>query len=429
MSDSTAPLSSLLEARRDLLRASWSSAVAAFSTRFLRFLERPQLYDHVEGLLLDLLAVVENPDLDGSGARSEISRIAEGLHQLQSREDIGTNELVFFLFSVKDILADALERATTAGAHAPEMHEVRRGLAQVGGLLDRLGLVLFESDVGERREVDLHQGALAMEYALLYERARRLAITDPLTGLYNFGYFRERLREERARAERYQRLLSLVLLDIDHFNDTQGHPAGNDVLRAIAKVLTDHAREVDIVARYGGEELVVVLPEATRREAAMMAERIRTTVAGLTLPGTEHQPDGRITVSAGVATFPVDAADDDELIERADQSLYRAKRAGRNRVVCHEPPHRERLVYRPYRPVSSVALVGSFNNWDHRYDPMVPLEDGAYAIEIRLSRGTYQYKFVLDGVEWIPDPGRSERTADGLGGENSVLRIAAGTPE
>jgi diguanylate cyclase (GGDEF)-like protein len=426
MSESQAPISSFLAAREQLLRASWQDSVDAFSTRLGAFLQDPNLYDEVKGLLVDLLELVERPAGDAPSDETHLQRIVAHLRRIQEREGVGTTEMVFFLFSVKDILEDAAHRASLADPQKHDANWYRQGLKQVSGLLHRLGLVLFESDVRAREDAGFNHDVLAMEYALLYERTRRIAITDQLTGLFNFGYFRERLGEEVARADRYQRLLSLIIFDIDHFkrfNDTNGHPAGNEVLRSFAQILQNNARDVDIAARYGGEEMVVLLPEATRRDATRMAERIREEIAGTEFPGMSSQPEGKITLSAGVATYPVDAATADELVERADASLYSAKNTGRNKVVWYEPPHRETLVYHPGRLIENVALVGSFNNWDKDYDFMYPTANGAYEFVISLNPGIYQYKFVVNGREWIPDPACVERAHDGLGGDNSVLRV------
>jgi len=269
---------------------------------------------------------------------------------------------------------------------------------------------------------------LALEYALLYERTRQLAITDSLTQLYNFGYFWDRLREERARAERYERLLSLVLVDIDNFksyNDHNGHPAGNEVLKRIARILAEESREVDIVARYGGEELVILSPESNRRHAFLLAERIRQRIADTLFPYRQSQPGGRITVSAGVATYPIDAESEESLVHCADQALYLAKGSGRNTVVRYAPKHQVRLTLRPYRAATTAALVGNFNAWDPLADPMLALPDGTFTFDIALNPGTYQYKFVLDGNEWIAES-TSERQPDNYGGENSILRVRRG---
>ncbi|HET9869977.1 MAG TPA: hypothetical protein VFR02_05725, partial [bacterium] len=121
---------------------------------------------------------------------------------------------------------------------------------------------------------------------------------------------------------------------------------------------------------------------------------------------------------------PVDAANEDDLIKKADKSLYQAKSKGRNQVVAFEPMIKIPISYKPSREVSKVALVGSFNNWDKEADYMHRQSDGSYQFVISLNPGVYHYKFVLNGVEWIPDPANPIREEDSLGGENSVLRVS-----
>ena len=408
------------------LRRGWETSVEQFVRRLGDSLKRPELFDDVRGLLLQLSALVDRPAFAVAEGDEALGGILEQVRQLQSRAGLRATDMAFLLFSVRDILRVALPMTSEEPPEEPNAPASPIPLDQISSLLNRLALVQFETDIRARPGLAVEQDVLAAEYALLYERTRQLAITDQLTGLHNFGYFLERLREERARAERYQRLLSLILFDIDHFkhyNDGQGHLAGNEVLKRIATILRAEAREVDLVARYGGEELVIVLPEATRRDATTLAERIRTRIWETHFEHMETQPLGRLSVSAGVATFPVDARDDTELIRRSDQSLYEAKAQGRNRVVSYLPPLKKRLTFRPQGMVDSVALVGNFNNWDKDYDLMYPVADGSYEFVISLNPGVYQYKFVLNGSAWIPDPACEERCPDTLGGENSVLRV------
>lgn len=165
-------------------------------------------------------------------------------------------------------------------------------------------------------------------------RAHRLANTDGLTGLYNHRHLHERLSEELDRARRYGRPLSLVMADLDHFktyNDTYGHPRGDEVLMAVAHTLRQASRTSDLVARYGGEEFTMVLPETTMEDARVVAERARQCVAALEL----HDPDTSmvpgVTLSLGIASY-YRGCSQEELIATADAALYQAKRAGRNQV-------------------------------------------------------------------------------------------------
>ncbi|HEX5037981.1 MAG TPA: GGDEF domain-containing protein [bacterium] len=154
------------------------------------------------------------------------------------------------------------------------------------------------------------------------------ATTDELTGLLNFRAFQDRMQEELERAKRMNEPLSLILADIDYFkkfNDTRGHMAGNEALKEIAAKLRKGSRRYDIVARFGGEEFAVVMPETDGTKATVLAERIRKLVAS---------NGSQLTISCGVASYPAEAADLEELIAKADKKLYRAKAEGRNRIVA-----------------------------------------------------------------------------------------------
>lgn len=166
-------------------------------------------------------------------------------------------------------------------------------------------------------------------------QSQHRAITDRLTSLYNYGFFIERLDIELERALQMKDAVSVVIFDIDHFkayNDTHGHPAGNVVLVQASDLLRRTARRGDIVARFGGEEFVMLLYGASRREAHQVAEAARARVEATSFAGGETQPLGRVTISGGVACFPTDARSPTDLLKAADKRLYAAKGAGRNRV-------------------------------------------------------------------------------------------------
>ena len=176
------------------------------------------------------------------------------------------------------------------------------------------------------------QATVAVDNVLLHEEARRLSVTDGLTGLWNFRYFQLTVAKEIERASRFDRPLALLMLDLDHFkqvNDQYGHQRGDAVLIELAERLRGLVRDVDTLARYGGEELVVVLPETDEPGAVRAAERIceavRATPFGL--PGEPAVP---VTVSIGVAVFPGHAATPSALLRAADDALYAAKREGRD---------------------------------------------------------------------------------------------------
>jgi two-component system cell cycle response regulator len=209
---------------------------------------------------------------------------------------------------------------------------------------ERLGELFAWSARKKLAARDIHTLAmLARELGLvaktvcLMEETRRLAFTDQLTGLPNRHRTAEQLVDELKRAHRYGTPLSIVLCDIDHFksvNDTYGHNIGDDVLRQVARTLAQAVRNVDTVARWGGEEFLVILPNTSPAGARIVAERVRQQVERA--PAVPGGPERR-TLSLGVATFCEDPTPE-ALLERADQALYRAKHRGRNRVEFADAP-------------------------------------------------------------------------------------------
>lgn len=178
---------------------------------------------------------------------------------------------------------------------------------------------------------------VAVENSRLYRLTKRLAITDELTGIANYRHLQNRLDEELLRAKRYDKHVSLVMIDVDDFksvNDTQGHITGDSVLRELAEVLSRHVREVDLVARYGGEEFSVVLPETDAPGAFIAAEKLREAVSEHLFSGASGEASLEVTVSLGLATYPAHAQDKETLLREADDALYRAKTGGKNRVMA-----------------------------------------------------------------------------------------------
>jgi diguanylate cyclase (GGDEF)-like protein len=207
-----------------------------------------------------------------------------------------------------------------------------------GALADQAALALAAV---ERRRLEEERARVKSEL----ERTQELALLDELTGLANRRALELMLAEEVARALRHGRPLSILMADVDHFkaiNDTYGHRAGDVVLRELGRLLAASLRSIDKAARYGGEELVVMLPETPGQEAQRVAERVRSAVA-------EHsfvvEPDDarpplclHLTASLGIASLPQDADSPEKLVELADRALYDAKSQGRNRVVVAHLP-------------------------------------------------------------------------------------------
>jgi diguanylate cyclase (GGDEF)-like protein len=201
----------------------------------------------------------------------------------------------------------------------------------IGGLLlsPVEGHQFTESERKLARGISNHL-MVALENARLYE----LAIRDGLTGLTVRRYFLARLQEELDRAHRYRQPFCLLMIDIDHFkkvNDTRGHPAGDQVLRSISARLKNELRSTDLLSRYGGEELVVLLPNQDRQQGFRVAEKLRQAAARRPYTAGEGEPL-TLTVSVGVSGYPHDGDEVELLIAKADEALYAAKQSGRNLV-------------------------------------------------------------------------------------------------
>jgi diguanylate cyclase (GGDEF)-like protein len=220
----------------------------------------------------------------------------------------------------------------------------RRGILTI----DRYGGRHFQRDDLETVQLFATIAAVALENASLYRIAEQQAISDGLTGLYNHRHFYERLGMELTRARRSGEPLALLMIDLDDFkqlNDAHGHPAGDEVLRTVGRILAEETRRgVDLAARYGGEEFAVFLPNtavmaagAPGKGAAAVAERLRSTIAQAPI---EHgEGDAKltlhITVSIGLAVYPATASTMGELVAQADAALYLAKRRGKDRVEIY----------------------------------------------------------------------------------------------
>jgi diguanylate cyclase (GGDEF)-like protein len=182
--------------------------------------------------------------------------------------------------------------------------------------------------------------AVAVENSQLYKLTKRLSITDELTGLHNYRYLQQRLEDEFERARRFDRSLSMLMIDADDFkkfNDRHGHVAGDLALAELGQVLKDSVREIDVAARYGGEEFSVVLPETDAAGAFVVAEKIREAVANHGFSDADGHRTQHLTVSIGVATYPAHAEDREALLRQADDALYEAKHRGRDRVRASSP--------------------------------------------------------------------------------------------
>lgn len=185
-----------------------------------------------------------------------------------------------------------------------------------------------------------NQLAVAIENSQLYEKTRNLSNTDELTNIPNRRYFQTILRREFAHAQRFNSPFAVILIDIDyfkHYNDTFGHLNGDLALTRVATILLQNTRGIDLVARFGGEEFIILLSNTDKEGAYLVAEKLRNAVAAeeFHLAGVSNElPPEKVSISLGIAAYPTDSSGLDTLVEKADRALYAAKAAGRNRTVC-----------------------------------------------------------------------------------------------
>jgi diguanylate cyclase (GGDEF)-like protein len=263
---------------------------------------------------------------------------------IEAPEDVPEEaELVLSILRPSRVQSDTHPHAKSVVKQAISQAQ-QRVFSKVSNLAQRLGIEAQFSKIQEllssqNLEDDLRKKNASLEH-LTEELKRanvelmRLAVTDALTGLNNRRHFMEALRRECQRALRYQRKLSLLMLDIDHFkqiNDTHGHAAGDAVLVDFAQLISAAVRRTDLVARLGGEEFAVAFIETDLERARIAAEGLRQDVAGTIF--THHQTPIQITLSGGLVEFPSEAFDNHlALLEAADKALYEAKTEGRDRI-------------------------------------------------------------------------------------------------
>lgn len=224
--------------------------------------------------------------------------------------------------------------------HAKNTNSIDIPLISRGKIMGILRIVTEKGTPPSERERHLlsilsNSAAVAIDNSLLHKKTEELTITDGLTELFNYRYFRSKLSDEVRRADRYRQRFSLLMLDLDHFknvNDQYGHQTGNIVLREVSGIIKQCLRDVDIIARYGGEEFVVILPQTGDNDALMIAERIRTSIETAYFSNIQGQRDIQISISIGIASYPNGVHTAEQLLEKVDQALYDAKAEGRNKV-------------------------------------------------------------------------------------------------
>ena len=263
------------------------------------------------------------------------------------------------------------------------------------------------------------------ELKVANERLDKLSRIDGLTELWNHRHLHEILVTELKRAVRYQISLSFLMIDVDDFkvyNDTYGHPMGDIILKEISRILVKNLREIDIISRYGGEEFAIILPETDKENASKLALRLQKSVEEHAFDREETQPGGKMTISVGVANYPIDSRDPRSIIAEADKALYQAKRLGKNRICTLKEVE---LTYRhslPYE-AKNVAVAGDFNGWDKEVNPLINVTSNVWRITLNLPEGKNRYKFNVNNSVWVNDASCSKREFDNILEEVSVIEV------
>jgi diguanylate cyclase (GGDEF)-like protein len=294
--------------------------------------------------------------IDDSGThRAETRRALDGIvspMRVIEAED-GMQGLKLLMSESVDLVVCDLEMPKLDGEKLLRMREMSPGGAHTPFLflsasasLERKTRLLHDgaSDVMDKpfhvpelvARVKLHLKVKQLQDELMLKNAtlERLSTVDCLTGLRTRRYVEEMLQIEFLRARRYRTPLSVTMMDIDHFkqvNDVHGHMTGDAVLRQVGEIVRETLRRSDVAGRYGGEEIVLVMPHNDARGAAVLAERIRATLASTAFPGPQGEPI-QVTASFGIAEHDPALGSAAELVQRADEALYAAKKGGRNRV-------------------------------------------------------------------------------------------------
>ncbi|MBI5196412.1 MAG: diguanylate cyclase [Nitrospirae bacterium] len=256
--------------------------------------------------------------------------------ELKPGEDVVGNAAELLILVSRDSLKPSRNTA------ADKFIEMAAPIAFRGSLIGVIGIGKIKRRMeNEKRLLSMIADLFAVAYRNLesLDSVKEEAITDALTGLFNRRYFFEAAHSELRKTESYNSTLSVFIFDIDnfkHYNDTNGHPQGDILLKELALLVKKNSRSTNIVARYGGEEFIVLLKDNDKNGVMTYAENIRKMIETHPFQHREKQPLGFVSISGGVVAYPVDGDTIEKLIKNADSALYSAKESGRNRVIAYQ---------------------------------------------------------------------------------------------
>jgi diguanylate cyclase (GGDEF)-like protein len=244
--------------------------------------------------------------------------------------------MLYFLRSLTNPLAqltDVMKNATSNGLDSA--HVDVRTHDEIG-VLSRVFNKMMEDLSTSKKNLEEANATLEKKVEERTKALHEMAVRDPLTGLYNRRHFNECLKQNILLAKRHSQNIGIIYTDIDHFkkfNDGNGHPEGDVLLKMFAELLLKSFRQSDLVARLGGEEFCIILPQVDIEGARLAAEKVRKVIESFNFPHGEKQPLGRVTCSFGVSSFPLCGTTEEDLIKAADEALYEIKKTTRNAVA------------------------------------------------------------------------------------------------